>query len=1057
MIRYVIKALGFVRPALVASVALPFVMAVSAYAQTSAGTPASELPESGPGPAPAPAPASAGEASTERVIVTGSYIPTAEEVTASPLDTLTTQEIRRAGTDDVLTILQKRNPDFVGAGNLANSNANIASGATQGGSTVTIRGLATLVLFENRRIADSAAIATGGLQFSDVNLFPVALISRIEVLKDGASALYGSEAVGGVVNIFLKDEFEGVELGARYGFSVEPGVAERRAYLIAGSGNDTTHVTAGFQYLEEDPLFARERLYSQRRPQGTTTTFAGVGRDATSGTNGYYLLNGVDPNQPFGTAGLNSPFDAPGVVTGLVPPPPAAGPNPGQYSQLPQAYNQAPTFTSSSYNLFQVPTSTLDISNTNAYASFTHQVFGKQLELFGNFLFSKEHTENYLNAQPLSNGSGVVIRGSVRFDPDAGPIGPDGAPIGALVPEDRGNPAPFNPFQLSIDTGTLGGSGLAGRYRLIAANRYQTIAPRRFVNDTTFYRFLTGLRSNFAPDWTAETSVYYSHYSIDFTNSGLVILDALNNLINASNPDGSPIQGTTLDFFARNPVGTGPGQVSPATIATAFGTNIRKQDSFQEVFDGRITGLPFSLPGGKVGIAVGAEYREEGFKAQDSPEIFIGSTPIQPIDVTRSVTSAYAEASIPIVGSTMNVPFVYNLELDLAGRYDHYEGVNKDAKVPKVTLRYQPIKDLTLRATYSNSFVAPNLYQLVGPTGQGFSPTITLKNPATGVAEVQDQAQGLFPANSALVPSTAESYTAGMVYSPSFVPGLTITADYFRTLQQGIVGVNGAATILNSVNDLGPASPFASQVSIGNFPGQPGARRVTGPGQLYDSLLSTFYVDPLVNAGAARVEGFDLSARYNLDLQRWGQLELGINSVVFTKQDLKRLATTHYYNIGGLDQAEGLGATPDYKITFLAEYRFQGATLSMNANYIPELLDAVGSDPENDDQSTYETIEDYIQVDGRLSYTFKGKTMPGPVVDAKDAKTMMDGKGGGGVAGAPQMSAVQRLLDGTTVAVGCNNIFDEDPRFVPRQNGATDLSVYDPYGRFVYFEVSKKF
>jgi TonB dependent receptor len=298
-----------------------------------------------------------------------------------------------------------------------------------------------------------------------------------------------------------------------------------------------------------------------------------------------------------------------------------------------------------------------------------------------------------------------------------------------------------------------------------------------------------------------------------------------------------------------------------------------------------------------------------------------------------------------------------------------------------------------------------------------------------------------------------------LVYSPSFVPGLTISADYFRTLQQLIVGVNGASTILNSVNNLGPASPFINQVAFNNFPGLPGAQPITAPGQLFGNLASTFYTDPLVNVGAVRIEGFDLSARYNLDLQRFGQLELGANAVVFTKNDTKRTPFTHYFNTNGLDLAEGGGATPEYKVTMLAEYRFQGATLSFNANYIPELLNAVGLDPENDDQSTYERIEDYITVDGRISYTFTGKTTPAAApMDAKDGKGMMDGKSGGGAAaGVPQMNPVQRLLDGTTVTVGCNNLFDEDPRFVANQNGATDLSVYDPFGRFVYFEISKKF
>lgn len=1028
--------------ALVAGVGIPFLMTVSAYAQTPLGSPGTQLPENGPGPAAPPAPASAGEASTERVVVTGSYIPSAEEVTASPLDTLTTRELERAGTQDVLTVLQKRNPDFVGGGNLGNTNANISSGGTQGGAIVSLRGLPTLVLFNGRRIADSAAIAVGGAQFSDVNLFPTTLISRIEVLKDGASALYGSEAVGGVVNIFLKQDFNGVEIGARYGFTVESGIAERRASLIAGVGNDTTHVTAGFQYLEDDALFQRERAYS-RRPGGVTTTYGGVGRDNRGGGTKFYLLLGENPLAgPNANPTVNSPFDV-GVLPGSVPPPPPppapGAANPGQYDLLPQAYMRVSQATITSYDLSQVPTSTLDVSNTNAYAAFTHQVFGKQLELFGDFLYSHNHSQNFLNAQPLSNGTGVVILGTMRVDPNTG----------ALVPEDRGPAAPFNPFVESIDSNSLG-----GRYRLFANNRYQS-NPRTFTQDSNFYRFLGGLRSQFSKDWSAETAAYYSHYSIDFVNAGLVNATQLNAMIagTASDNNGNPIP--PLDFFAFNPVGNGPGRVPSGQFQTIFGNNIRKQDSYQEVFDGRVVGFPFTLPGGAVGVSFGGEYRQEGFKLADSPEIFVGSVPVQQINAGRSIQSAYAEASIPIVGPSMNIPFVYSFEVNLAGRYDHYQGVSEDAKVPKVTLRYQPIKDVTLRATYSNSFVAPTLYSLFGPSAQGFSDSITLN----GV--VQDQAQVRSGSNPNLVPSTAESYTAGIVYSPSFIPGLTLSADYFRTLQQKIVSVLGGATILSSVDRLGTGSPYVGLVAFNAFPGSTGARPVTGPGQLFGNLASVFYVDTNINIGAARVEGFDFSVHYNLELQRWGQLELGVNSIVFTKNDLKTTPLSNYYNISGLVGSEfNVGANPDYKITFLAEYRLQGFVLSLNANYIPELLDTVGSDPETVDQSTLPVVEDYINVDGRISYTFKGKTSPGPVVDAKDAKTMMDGKGGGGgggVAGAPEMSPVQRLLDGTTITVGCNNLFDEDPRFVPGANSATNLSIYDPLGRFVYFELTKRF
>ncbi len=267
MIRNVLKTLISFRAILVAAAGIPLVMAASASAQ-----------------APEPSPAADNTATAGAVIVTGSNIPTAEEVTPSNVDTLTDQDVKRSGqAGDILQVLTRTDPDFVGAGNLGSTNANIESASTYGGSSVSIRGLPALVLLDGRRFADSAAIAAGGAQFTDVSLFPTSLISRIEVLKDGASALYGSEAVGGVVNVFLKTDFTGLEMGFRYGFTVESGVAERRAYMIAGVGNETTHVTAAWQYYEIDPLYTRERGYSSGVGKGgLTTTYAGSVRDASS-------------------------------------------------------------------------------------------------------------------------------------------------------------------------------------------------------------------------------------------------------------------------------------------------------------------------------------------------------------------------------------------------------------------------------------------------------------------------------------------------------------------------------------------------------------------------------------------------------------------------------------------------------------------------------------------------------------------------------------------------------------------------------------------------------
>ena len=198
-------------------------------------------------------------------------------------------------------------------------------------------------------------------------------------------------------------------------------------------------------------------------------------------------------------------------------------------------------------------------------------------------------------------------------------------------------------------------------------NRY-TFNPRVFDNTNNFYRFLGGVRSQINEDWMFESAFYYSKYDISFANSNLVLAGQFNKMIAGTATDDNGNLIPPLDFFAIDPVGTGPGQVSAAQFATAFGANIRNLSSFQRVVDAKIVGFPFSLPGGKVGFTLGGEFRVEGFKVQDSPEIFVGSVPIQQIDKKRDIYSAFSEVSIPIVGQSMNIPFVYNLELALAGR-----------------------------------------------------------------------------------------------------------------------------------------------------------------------------------------------------------------------------------------------------------------------------------------------------------------------------------------------------------------------------------------------------
>src|SRR5215470_7539595 len=197
-------------------------------------------------------------------VVTGSLIPTAETVGPAPVQTIDSTAIEQAGTADALLTLRKLVPGFTGAGNYlgsVNNNVNIGAGfqAFTGQSYAAIRNLPTLVLLDGQRVVNSAL---SGAQAVDLNSIPLAMIDRVEVLKDGASAIYGSDAIGGVINIITKKDFNGVEIDGRYGFAVDGPSdhgSQYQASILAGMSSENTRFTAGAQIFEQRPLLTKDR------------------------------------------------------------------------------------------------------------------------------------------------------------------------------------------------------------------------------------------------------------------------------------------------------------------------------------------------------------------------------------------------------------------------------------------------------------------------------------------------------------------------------------------------------------------------------------------------------------------------------------------------------------------------------------------------------------------------------------------------------------------------------------------------------------------------------
>src|SRR5882672_5691174 len=210
------------------------------------------------------------------VVVTGSYIPTAETVGPAPVQTITAAEIQKVGAQDVLDLVKKVSTVFGG-------NVNVGQTVNNGGfgeANVAIRNLPTLVMLNSRRLGKSS-FSNGALV--DLNTIPLAMIERVEILKDGASALYGSDAIGGVVNIITKRDYNGTEVGGRYGFATGKGdVTEQRASVVSGITGEKGSFIAGVQYYHMDPLITSDRTI----PSLSRNQLTAMGIDPSS--SGYF-------------------------------------------------------------------------------------------------------------------------------------------------------------------------------------------------------------------------------------------------------------------------------------------------------------------------------------------------------------------------------------------------------------------------------------------------------------------------------------------------------------------------------------------------------------------------------------------------------------------------------------------------------------------------------------------------------------------------------------------------------------------------------------------------
>jgi iron complex outermembrane receptor protein len=930
------------------------------------------------------------------VIVTGSSIPTASDEVTSPVSIVGQEQIQQSGINsNMLEILRKTLPAFAGRSNTGNSNANNTNQNTGGGSQIQLRNLDTLVLINGRRVANSGINGIGGKNFVDVNQIPAAAIDRIEVLTDGASAIYGSDAIGGVVNIILKSNYRGAEVGGRYGAASGGGnYGERSGYFVAGGEAHDVSFTLTGSWSKTDPLFQNERPFASPLTGRVSAIPGAVG------------AGGLNPGALLATT-LSSPSQT--NPTGTA----ATASSVAQLIANGTYLSSTPAAVASTFDLSQFQTLLLEQDQKSGIASFTADLVEDRLTAFGDLMYSK--TKSFTQFLPLSTS--VTVPAGAPFNP-----------LTTAFPQVffAYLPAPKQFFNDATGArATLGLQGeITSKWNWETAYVYSeskiTQEQRNVFYAPNIARAIAG---GFDVNGNAVAGGRFSRVVSGFSETGPLVTQP------------------ALDPFART------AGVDPASIANLYGTEVIDAKSQLQSIDAKVTGALWDLPAGHIGVALGLNYRREELSGQTDPNGYntgptnhrwSGATFVDPFSRTRSIKAAFAETRVPITSSEHPLPGVNALDLIAAVRAERYSDAG-DSTVPKLGFRWQPFdSQLTVRGTYSKAFTAPTLFAMFGPTGTRLIGTGVIQTVfgLTGLAFNGEDGN-----NPQLKPSLAWSRSLGVVIAPNAVKGLRVTADYVSVNQSGFPGGIGFTNILASVDKFGSASPFSNNLALNNFPGRAGATSFANPGDLGNYLrgggnsLNLYAVDFFVNLAELRVRALDASIQYDVATDRLGEFSFGTAGTWFDSYQFKALPDQSFYEYAGFATNGGTGVQgtlPKYRLYTTAGWHAHSWDATVGNTYVASTTDIGPGGIVFATSTTLRPlhVDRYVTTDLQLGYTLGGDT-----------------------------GHIGHYFKRVRFTVGANNVFNRMPPASPQAftDNNVDVATFSPLGRLVFGTVEAKF
>jgi iron complex outermembrane receptor protein len=1045
------------------------------------------------------------------VIVTGSNIPTAEEVGPNPVDTYRPADIEKLGirnATDLTTFL----PQEAGG----TTNLNMGNGG-DGTVQFNLRGLLakeTLVLVDGKRVAPGSLNAVGFSGGVDINLIPFPMIDHIDILKDGASAVYGSDAITGVVNFFLLHKFRGLEIGGSYGntnLGASNDMGEWEAWLKAGTGDDKTDIVVIADFWQRTGgLFSADRDLSSN---GFQIPWGGPDQ-RTNFEPGSVGVRRLLPKMFFGPGGtplpgVNTPLphSAPNVATAPFYKAPyrpfllsLLGIPPGDRRTIsPNAYPGAPGVIGPNaafffpqfgtdykgggdyfaYNFAAVTPALPPADRQSFYGSFTRDLCDKYLVLFADFKYVRSFFDASLAAVPFQPDPFKIPGTNIGFSPDGSSIS---------VPIQN----PFNPFTVAdatIPNFFPDGSGLP----VTTGVRFRGIndtGPRHEKFTYHDYLFDVGLRGemgefgDYFKTWNWELDFRYSRNEGQNLSVGEASQAGLREALLDTNP--ARAFDPFLNFTAHNTK-----QARQRVYVT-----LHKSGEYElPIGYATVNGDLFNLPAGPVSFAIGGEYDAPRWTldrdALNTTFQSIGSPGGGSARVNRDVWSIYQEVRVPFTSPTWNFPAFYSFEVDFAEREEWYSQNTSavlpsgpfpfqpaahsqyNMQKPKVSVRWQPLDPkyigaLTLRGSYTEAFHAPALSEISPASTQSFGGAFDrLTNRPSNAFEIR------VIGNPNLQPEVAYEWTYGIVYSPKWIKGLTLSADWWHIDMRSIASLLGVQFIVDS--DL-PGLVIRGPPVI---PGQPGP--------------IILVIDPNENLTGAIFEGLDYEAIYILESSIFGHGDFGkltatVNGTWLSRAELQISTDTKRFGIAGQVISPGFtltGSLPWNRANFSLFYDgppdtwMQGLDIGAVVHYTGQYEDdnlslttnlgiAGFTKPQTPRSGPLpwraRKVSSWTTLDLILNYTFNlPPPAPAPVPGlAKDGGKNVKMKDGKEKNVMPVSTAEYNpcgwgaWLNNTTISLGMQNVLDEDPPFAAG-SGGYDASLATIKGRFWYVQLKKRF